>query len=184
MSTLLHSDGQARAIVQTNKGKLYLRASKYGEYQMINSYLLAIFLSKDSWHSNGCSKKIIAQLHKLPLKKRAFLHLWAIPQGWWWFILKSLFHAQKRGRTGHGRANLPRPVDAMSFCPNKDKAQSRWRWPQHLLESLLFLGCNVTVLRAMCRRPKRKPPSSFHTDHWKASKREIIVKKSVSLLKI
>lgn len=33
---------------QTKKGKLYLRASKYGDYQMINSYLLAIFLSKES----------------------------------------------------------------------------------------------------------------------------------------
>lgn len=48
MSTLLHSHGQTRAIEQTNKGKLHLCASNYGEYQMINSYLLAALLSKDS----------------------------------------------------------------------------------------------------------------------------------------
>lgn len=48
MSPLLHSDSQTRAIEQIDKGKLLLCASKYGEYQMINSYLFAIFLSNDS----------------------------------------------------------------------------------------------------------------------------------------
>lgn len=48
MLTLLHSNGQSRATEQTNNGKLHLYASKYGEYQVINSYLLAIFLTKDS----------------------------------------------------------------------------------------------------------------------------------------
>lgn len=47
MSTLLNSDGQTMAIEQTNKGKLHLCASKHGQYQMINSYLLAIFLPND-----------------------------------------------------------------------------------------------------------------------------------------
>lgn len=43
---------------------------------------------------------------------------------------------------------------------------------QHLHKYLLLHGCNTIMLKAMCRRPKRKTPNSLHRDHWKASKRE------------
>lgn len=65
---------------QTNKGKSYLCASKYRDYQMINRYLLAIFLSKESQHCDGCSKKSLHSFINFPKKKKDVFHLWAMPR--------------------------------------------------------------------------------------------------------
>lgn len=159
---------------QTNKEKLYLCASKYGDYQMINSYLLAIFLSKESQHCDGCSKKSLHSFINFPKKKKTF------------FIYEQCLEADGDSSFNvhlipkEGLESVPNKA-VMSLPPNQTRHRAGGgRFLQHLLKSLL--SCNLMVLRAMCRRP-----NSLHAVHQKASKRDMFGycrKKIYSFLKL